>query len=434
MQKTKHNFLNGDEVEVVTSAETFKGRYLESADKDHTVVKLSSGYNVGIKNSEIKEIRLVKKFSQKAAAKVRAEPKAGLKTVSVLHTGGTISSAVDYATGGVSPHFTPEELIAIFPEVKDVANIRSRLVRNMASDDMRFAHYNLLAHEIEKEVKSGSDGIIITHGTDTMHYTAAALSFILHDLQIPVILVGAQRSSDRGSSDAAMNFVCSTAFIAKSDFAGVGICMHKSMDDNTCVIIPGTNARKLHSSRRDAFKAVNAENTAEISFPDLSVRFLHGNYRKREERQLKVLPIKESLKIGIIKSHPQMFAEEFRAYKGFDGLVLEGTGLGHFPISKIDEFTSEHVKILKEIESLAKNMPVVMSLQTIFGRVQMNVYGGGREIQKTGVIGNYSDMTVETTFVKLAWLLSNHPNNVRMMMGENLRGEISKRILASEKE
>lgn len=426
MQK---KFLPGDMVEAITDNKSFKGRYFESADKEHLILKLDSGYNVGIRRRRIKSTKMVKKFHKKPVPKSKIEHKKSLKTISILHTGGTISSAVDYSTGGVTPHFTPEELVAMFPEIKKIANIRSRLVRNMASDDMRFAHYNILAREVEKELKKGSDGIIITHGTDTMHFTAAALSFILEDLPIPVLLVGAQRSSDRGSSDAAMNFISACNFIAKTDFCDVAVCMHKGINDDLCVIMPGTNTRKLHTSRRDAFKAVNAENIAEIDYLSGSVRFLHGNYRKRGARKLKIRPIKEKLKIGIIKSRPQMFADEFMAYKNFDGLVLEGTGLGHFPISKIDEFTAEHKKIYSAIMQLAKKMPVVMAPQTVYGRLQMNVYGGGRLIQEAGVIGNYSDMTTETTFIKLAWLISNHPKEVKKLMMENLRGEITKRLL-----
>ncbi len=422
------NILPGDLITVSTKDKKFTGKYFASPDKKHIVIKLDSGYNIGIRKSQIKDMKLVKKFKkpQVKKEKVKKDPK--LKTISVLHTGGTISSAVDYSTGGVNPHFSPEELIAMFPELKDIANISSRLVRNMASDDMRFKHYNILAKEIEKEVNNGSKGIIITHGTDTMHYTAAALSFILEDLPVPVVLIGAQRSSDRGSSDAAMNFICAARFIAKANYAGVAICMHKDMNDEFCIILPGTKARKMHTSRRDAFKTINCQPIAEVSYLEDKIRFMK-KYKKENKGNLKLKPIKERLKIGLLKAHPQMFAVELEPYDKFEGLVLEGTGLGHFPISKIDEFTAEHKKIYSKIKSLAKKMPVVMSSQTIYGRVQMNVYGPGRKLQEAGVFGNYSDMTPETTFIKLAWLISNYPEKVKEMMLENLRGEINERLL-----
>ncbi len=425
----KQKFLTGDEIEVITKTEKFKGRFIENSDKNFLILKLNSGYNIGIERKKIKSINLSKKFKGKPSAKVKVTQKKGLKTVTILHTGGTISSAVDYTTGGVTPHFTPEELLAMFPEVKDIINIRSRLVRNMASDDMRFSHYNLLAKEIANEVKSGTNGIIITHGTDTMHYTAAALSFILENLPIPVILIGAQRSSDRGSSDAAMNFISACHFIAKTDYNGTVICMHKTMDDDICVILPGLKSRKMHSSRRDAFKAINSKAIAEIEYLTGKVKFLQSHPKPNHDKQLELKLLNEKLKIGLIKAHPQMHAAELDCYDNFDGLILEGTGLGHFPISKIDEFTTEHIKIRNKIKELAKKMPVVMTTQTIYGRVQMNVYGAGREIQNMGVIGNYNDMTPETAFIKLAWLLSNYPHKVKELISINLKGEINKRIL-----
>ena len=423
---------NGDEVQVVLEDKSMHGRYIESADKNFITIKLGSGYNIGIEKKKVKSIKLIKKFHAALQKKEKVAEEKGKKNIVILHTGGTISSAVDYATGAVNPHFSPEELAAMFPEIKQIANIKSRLMGNMASDDMRFAHYNLMAKEIEKEVKNNADGIIITHGTDTMHYTSAALSLMLESLPIPVLLVGSQRSSDRRSSDAAMNLICAVNFIIKSDFAGVAICMHKGINDTLALVIPGTNARKMHSSRRDAFKAVNGEDIAEVDYHSGSVKMLHGNYKKKEKRNLKVLPFKENLKIGIAVSHPNMFASELLAFEGYDGLVLEGTGLGHFPITEIDDFTKEHKKILSAIEKLAKKMPVVMALQTIYGRVGMNVYSPGRKLQEIGVLGNFSSMTPETAFIKLAWLLSNHPKQVKELIMENLRGEIVKRAGVQE--
>ncbi|MBU2638809.1 MAG: Glu-tRNA(Gln) amidotransferase subunit GatD [Nanoarchaeota archaeon] len=423
-------FSNGDEVEVLTAEKTLKGKYIANPDKNFITVKLDSGYNISIERKKVKLVKLIKKAIPSTPEKADVKENKSLKTIAILHTGGTISSKVDYSTGAVNPHFTPEELIAMFPEIKDIANIRSRLIRNMASDDMRFAHYNILAKEVEKEVKNNAEGVIITHGTDTMHHTSAALSFILEGLSIPVLLVGAQRSSDRGSSDAAINLVSAVQFMAKSDFAGVAVCMHKSMDDDVCSILPGTNARKMHSSRRDAFKAVNAEPIAEVE--GSNVKMLHSSYRKKGDGKLRLMPLKEELKIGMLVSHPNMFASEVSAYEGFNGLVLEGTGLGHMPINEIDSMTKEHKKIFKAIEKLAKKMPVVMSCQTIYGRVDMNVYTPGRLLQEIGILGNLSPMTPETTFIKLAWLLSNHPKDVKKLIMENLRGEIVKRAGVQE--
>ncbi|MDP2908329.1 MAG: asparaginase domain-containing protein, partial [Nanoarchaeota archaeon] len=217
----------GDKVEITTDAETYNGILMPQPHKDTITLKLKSGYNIGLDKKSVKELKTLEKHKKEInkEPKEKIIKKKGLKTISILHMGGTISSAVDYKTGGVIAKFSPEEMLTLFPEIKEIANIESRFVKQMMSDDMRFAHYNLIAKEIEKEVKKGTDGIIITQGTDTMHYTSAALSFILEDLPIPVILVGSQRSSDRGSSDAAMNLICACKFISQTDFADVAICM-----------------------------------------------------------------------------------------------------------------------------------------------------------------------------------------------------------------
>ncbi len=347
-----------------------------------------------------------------------------MKKVSILHTGGTLSSKVDYKTGGVVAKYTDKDILSMFPELREIVKIKSRLIRNMSSDDMNFKHYNLLAKEIFKELKN-SDGVIITHGTDTMHYSAAALSFILEGLDKPILLVGAQRSSDRGSSDAGLNLICAAQFIKNSDFFGVGICMHEGMSDENCLILPAVKTRKLHSSRRDAFKVVNDSAIARVNRYG-KVEFL--NYTKREKGKLELKLINEKLKVGLIKSRPNMFATELKIYEKYDGLILEGTGLGHFPITKIDNFTSENKRTFDEIKKITKKIPVVMTTQCLFGRVNMNVYSPGRELIKIGVLGNQLDMLPEVAYVKLAWLLSNHKKEVRELIGENLRGEINHRI------
>ncbi|MBD3203406.1 Glu-tRNA(Gln) amidotransferase subunit GatD [Candidatus Woesearchaeota archaeon] len=428
----------GDRIEVITDRKKHSGVLIptpELTGKDSLILKLENGYNIGISKKKIKNLKILKKYkkSSEKSKKTLAADK-NLPTISILHTGGTIASKVDYRTGGVIAAFTPEEILTMFPELKDIANIKSRLIRNMWSEDMRFSHYNLMAREVKKEIDNGADGVIITHGTDTLHYTGAALSFILKNLNNPVILVGSQRSSDRGSTDASMNLICASRFIADSDYAGVGICMHAEQSDNYCDILKGTKSRKMHTSRRDAFKPVNSKPVAKVFYDKKKIEFYEKEYSKKSESQIKLKKIKPDLKIGILKSHPNMYAQEVDFYKGFDGLVLEGTGLGQMPISKIDEPTKEHAKIFDSLKELIDSGTiVVMSPQTIFGRLQMNVYAPARKLQKIGVLGNFSDMTPETTFIKLAWLLSNHPKKkVKKLITKNLRGEISERITPEE--
>ena len=352
-----------------------------------------------------------------------------MKTISILHLGGTIAARVS-PKGGVSAQYTAKEILDLYPEIKQLAKIKSRLIRNMHSENMNFYHYNLLAKEIQKEInsKTGVDGIIITHGTDTLHYTPAALSFILENLPIPIILVGAQRSSDRGGSDAALNLVSAINFINKTDFAEVAICMHASMEDTHCSILPALKTKKLHTSRRDAFKPVNAKPYA-LVYHDQGLDLLRKDFKKvNKKSKLQLKLFNPKIKVGILKTHPNMSADEVKFYSKFDGLIIEGTGMGHAPIEKIDAFTSENSKIFNEIKNLAKKIPVVMTSQCIFGRINMNVYSPGRKLQGIGILGNLADMTSETAFIKLAWLLSNYKKQeVKDLFTKNFRGEVSSR-------
>jgi len=428
---------------------------LVKEDDRHVVIKLPSGYNIGISRHKIQKIEDIKshdalareersenvhkKISEQKYSEQESNEKSdgSLPKILILHTGGTIASKVDYKTGAVDAQFSPEDLLVMFPEIKDIAKIDSRLFRNMWSDDMRLSHYNLLAKEIAAELAANKNskensngnlkGIIITHGTDTLHYTSAALSFIFENLPIPVLIVGSQRSSDRGSSDAAMNLISAVSFIANTSLKGVFICMHESMNDDACIILDGINSRKMHSSRRDAFKPINMPPIARIDYSSKNIDYIseYPQSPLNSSGALKLHFFDENLKIGLLVSHPHMDVSEFETYtRGFDGLVLEGTGLGHFPINEIDEYTKGHLKIHNCLKELCKKIPVVMSLQTIYGSVNMNVYSPGREMIEMGILGNYSSLTPETAFIKLAWLLSQKLDPKEYFM-KDLRGEFS---------
>ena len=418
---------SGDRVRVQTKEDTFEGMLMPQ-EKDVVVLKLDTGYNMGIAKENIKSIGVIKKYKPKEAEVPKVAQDAQKPKIVILHTGGTIASKVDYETGGVIARFSPEELLSMVPELKNIANIQSRFISNMWSEDMRFAHYNILARECEKEINKGAQGIIITHGTDTLHYSAAALAFALGELPVPVVLVGAQRSSDRGSSDAAMNVICAASFITKTDFAEVAVCMHESTEDEWCLVLPATKCRKMHSSRRDAFAAINTLPWARVNYREQSVHWLNTGYRKRMPKKVSVRLFKEDLKVAVLKTHTNMYAEQFLHYKGWDGLVIEGFGIaGNVPINTIDKPTEEHKKIADAIKKLTSSGTVIAAAtQTIAGRINMNVYSTGRYMQDLGMMGNHADMTAETAFVKLAWLLSNYARkDVKELYEKNLVGEIT---------
>ncbi|MBN2053049.1 Glu-tRNA(Gln) amidotransferase subunit GatD [Candidatus Woesearchaeota archaeon] len=439
-------FKQGEKVDIVTASQQFKGVFIKE-EKDFLIIKLSNGYNIGIAKRNIKEQKSLgmtkeegKEEKELKDKEAKEKPNSKLPTIAILHTGGTIASKVDYSTGAVIAQFTEEEIIKLFPELKQTANITSRLIRNMQSEMIRLAHYNIMAKAVEEEAKKGVDGVILTHGTDTLHYTAAALSFALESIGIPVILVGSQRSSDRGSTDASQNLLAAAEFIANSEFSGVAICMHEKTADENCLILPACKTRKMHTSRRDAFRPINALPIARVNVEKKKIDFIASDKHEKDkkEKEKKKLTLKlfnEKLKIGLVKPHIHMFASEILAYKDFDGLIIELLGIGHVPSMKVDEFTEENEHIIKAIAELAKKMPVAVAPQTIYGRINMNVYTPGKQLLEAGVIGNYTDMTPETAFIKLAWLLSNYEKEgkekIKELFEKNLRGEISER---SEKE
>lgn len=439
---TKHieEVQPGDIVDIIeTDKSTISGTIMPSRDDDFIVLKLKNGYNIGISKKNIEKLTIIETQKKKEYLPkgIKQDPK--LPKVLILHTGGTIASKIDYNTGGVIASFRPEQLLSMIPELSKIAHIDSVLVANLMSENMRFGHYNLMGKEVEKQIRSGTEykGIIVTHGTDTMHYTAAALSFMLEGLKIPIVLTGSQRSSDRGSSDGAINVLSAARFIVKSGRPGVWICMHEDQNDANCLIISGTKARKMHTTRRDTFRPINTLPFARVNYQKEDIEIFQEknvgeNYPLYTDTKFTLRLFDEKLRVGLLKSRPNLHKEEISAYHGFDGLVIEGTGLGHLPIVSTDKESEENSEIGAALKKICKDTVVAMSAQTIYGRVNMRVYSAGRELIKLGVVGNNSDMTPETTYIKLSWLLSNYSKEeTKKLMGVNLRGELLPRTIRS---
>ncbi|MBN1940791.1 MAG: Glu-tRNA(Gln) amidotransferase subunit GatD [Candidatus Diapherotrites archaeon] len=434
----KQGLKESDLVELVSEKQTFIGTILPSNEKNTVFLKLKSGYNIGIETSKISSIKKLSAGQKVAKAKQETvKQDSNLPKISILHTGGTIASRVDYRTGAVYSAFTPKDLLAMFPELAKIGNFNSKLISNMWSDDLRFAHFGVIAKAVQGEAKKGAKGIILGMGTDNLAVAAAAMAFVLEKCPIPVIIVGAQRSSDRGSSDAAMNLVCAAEFIAKTDFAGVAICMHDSSSDNACAILPACKTRKMHTSRRDAFKPVNDTVIAKIDYNSREIIFLKKDYARKSSGTF-VLKPKFEEKVGLLKITINMFPSQFEFFSkhGFKGLVIEGTGLGQTPGHMPDAITKKaHKKIFPAIKALAKKSVVVMTSQCLYGRVQMHVYDKATDLVEMGVIPG-EDMLPETAFVKLAWLLGNYKNKekVKELMRKNLRGEITESTIPNQEQ
>ncbi len=426
----KKRALNeGQLVKLSDGEKSFVGYVLPLAGSGTGILrlKLKSGYNVGIAVSErfsAQKLGPAKKFGGQEKARVKQD--ATLPKIAILHTGGTIASRVDYRTGGAYSAFEPEDLLTMFPELLRIGNFSSKLVANMWSDDLRFEHIGILADEAKAAYEKGASGVIIGMGTDNMAVASAALAFAIEQCPIPVIFLGAQRSSDRGSSDAAMNLICASEFIAKTDFAGVAICMHNSSSDDKCAILPACKTRKMHSSRRDAFKAVNGTPIALVDFETREIEFMKKDYARRGG-ELTIKP-KFEPRVALFKISINMFPEQFEFYYNgkFRGVVIEGTGLGHTPGHNPNEYTKIHEKIFPAIKKLVDSgCVVVMTTNTLYGRVHMHVYDKAIDLANLGVVAG-EDMLPETAFVKLAWLLGNYrAEEAKGLVGRNLRGEIS---------
>ena len=401
---------------------TFKGLLIPRArlqDDEHIVLKLDSGYNIGVSIERIDE--LVVMGGPRRRARLEPEKSVGrsdLPDVPIIVTGGTITSKVDYITGAVRPYERPEELLDLIPEISEIANISYVPLMTMLSEDLTPRHWLSIAEEVARRLNSGATGAVIAHGTDTMHFTASALSFMLRNLSKPVALVGAQRSIDRPSTDAVLNLFSAVKMAAEGPAGEVMIVMHGGPSDDFSYAIRGVRARKMHTSRRDAFLSVNQPPLAKITRSDIEM--LNSSYRRRDNGcEVEVLERIE--KVALVYSWPTMEAEIFDSLveDGYLGFVVAGTGLGHLPqrvIPKIRELTS-------------RGIPVIATSQCFFGRVNLRVYENGRLLLHAGAIA-VEDMLPETALVKLMCIMgqTREMSKIEELMRTNMVGELSESI------
>lgn len=425
----------GSRVRVSEGKRVFEGILLprpDAGDENCLVVKLSSGYNVGITFDAKTKVEALKGGAElEKFAKARKKFDLHLPSVSMIATGGTISNRVDYRTGGVHPLMSPEEMLANAPQLADIVNLRSVVSPfRMASEDMYCEEWKKLAVLAAKEMNEGSRGVLVTHGTDILHYTSAALSFMLKHLCKPVAVVGAQRSPDRGSFDGTMNLACA-AHYAIGNIAEVAIVMHGSSSDDYCFAVPGNKARKMHSSRRDAFRPINCLPYAKI-WPDGRTELLRKDFHGRAEDEVVADAVFEP-KVALLKVFPGASPElvEHLVDKKYKGIVVEATGLGHVPTEPVDKKASWIPAITRAVE---EDVVVAVTSQCLYGRTHAFVYTNLRRLHAAGAVF-CQDTLPETAFVKLGWLLGHNKlsvGEVKQKMQENLAGEINPRLTEQE--
>ena len=409
----------GDRVRVERGNVTNEGVLMPSSTPEHLVVKLDGGYNVGIAR-DAAAVEVVERSvhdiesaqSESEASEIEFDD--DLPTISLISTGGTIASTVDYRTGAVTAQFDAEDVLRAVPDLAGRANYRGRVVANILSENMTPDVWQDLASTVAAEIRAGADGVVVMHGTDTMQFSASALSFML-DTPVPIVFTGSQRSADRPSSDNVMNAV-SAVEAAKSDAAEVMVCMHASTADDTCALHRGTRVRKNHTSRRDAFETVGAEPLGTVDYDTETVEFS----REYAERGATDLDVRTELSgaVDLLKFTPGMdldrYAEMLQA-ADLDGLVIEGTGLGHV-----------HTDLIPLIDDLTDaGVVVVMTSQCLEGRVCDRVYDTGRDLLDAGVV-EAGDTLPGTAKVKLMWAVANLDDPADAM-GRSLVGELQDR-------
>lgn len=407
----------GDKVNLQTREKEWTGTILESYDSEVILLKLDSGYNIGIKEDEVLSVKVFEKAIISEKKKIAREANKALPNIALIITGGTISSRLDPKTGGVIPT-DADEVLNIAPNLKKVCNI-SKIEKPFMkfSENMCFDDWKILAETCEKLLNDESiQGILITHGTDFLHYTASALSFMLGKLNKPIALTYSQRSIDRGSTDASLNLVCAAKF-AVSDIAELALVGHKDLNDKSCLAMPGTKVRKMHTSRRDTFKVINSEPFAEIS--ETEFKILRG-FNARNKNKVKA-DTSHTDKVALIQVYPGQDPAILEFYKeqGYKGIILELAGIGQVPTQ--DAKFNWLPKIKKAIDS---GIVMCGAPQTIYGRLDPNIYSAGRELEKTGLIF-LEDILPETAFTKLGWVLGHKKWNPKEKMLENFAGEFN---------
>lgn len=418
----QYNVRVWGQAEVETTRGNFSGTVLprsENDDDHHIVMKIITGYNIGIDTDTVTSMKEVgyKKANYKIPEK-QFPVTPGLPKVKLLGTGGTIASRLDYRTGAVIPAFTPGELYGAVPELADICNLETEKLFAVFSENMGPKQYIALAQAIGKEIEKGVEGIVIGHGTDTLSHTGAALSFMVQNSPVPIVLVGSQRSSDRPSSDAALNLMHAMTTAGHGDIAEVMICMFGPTSDEYGLLHKGTRVRKMHSSYRSTFRTIGDTPVAMVTRKGVTPIKAQYNHR-RKDHNVVIKPF-FSDSVTMLYYYPAMKPDiiDGMVEMGYKGIIIVGTGLGHVNKELYPAIERAH----------AKGVHMFMTVQTIWGYAHMFVYDTGRDMMAKGIVP-LGNMLPETAYIKLGWVLgqTNDPEEVKRLMLTPVNDEITER-------
>lgn len=418
-----------DLIRVTNGSNVFEGSLLPKStfsNPETIILKAKSGYNYGINFAHSTKIEVVEKTEKKDHKPVRLPLHFNEKNpkISLLSTGGTISSSIDYVTGGISARYEAEDLLNSAPEIAEHVSIKtSSLLFNIMSEDVEVEHWKMMARECAKEINEGTEGVVVTHGTDTLQYSTAMLSFMLRDLSKPVVFTYSQKSSDRGASDAFLNLICSSISAGKANVSEVCVCGHATAGDDYCFLMRGNKVKKMHSSKREAFRPINDFPLAKV-FPDGKIEEMNERMRRRSNSEV-IVDDKLETMVGIVKFYPNSQGEviDYFVDKGYKGIVVEGTGLGHINTNSKNNYLNSVRRAVEE------GVAVVITSQAIYGSTNPTVYSALRNINSAGGI-YVNDLLTETAYAKLMWVLGHERDlkKVRELMLSSLANEFNPRI------
>jgi len=330
--------------------------------------------------------------------------------ICLLFAGGTIGMVKNPGTGVLEPATDSADIIRDFPEIQKHIQLDFKMVVNIDSSNMTPDIWTEIAKKIHKYYDK-YDGFVVAQGTDTMAYTASALSFALQNLSKPVVFTGSLIPLTDIASDGRNNLIyaCLTAAM---DIAEVSIAFANK-------IIRGNRAKKYHESFVDVFHSPNYPYLGELGRPTV----LHSWRKKRRKRILKFTPDFES-NVSLLKIFPGFHADiiDSAMARGTKGIVLEGFGPGNVPFLENS--------IIPQIEKAIKqNIPVVISTQLEKGKTNLHAYEAGFKAAKVGAI-SAKDMTSEAALTKLMWALAktNKLPEIKRIMESNLAGELEDEI------